>query len=107
MTKHHNPGIGHIQAALLMELILDLRGHPRLTSWEEQFALDMQRRLQEEGPGMVVSAKQRRVLLELRDKIGAELPDPDDELAEEPADNLDLERWDLAEPVSDPFPGLV
>jgi hypothetical protein len=94
VTTLHRPGIGPIEATLLMEWLLDLRGHPRLTHWEEQFCCDMQRRVRELGAGILVSPKQRAVLLELQDKVGAELPDdPDDQPEEEPADNLDLERW--------------
>ncbi|MBL6082108.1 hypothetical protein JMJ56_29455 [Belnapia sp. T18] len=64
-------GIGKAEAALLEELLLDLRGHPRLTRWEEQFVADIQSVLREHGPRTRLSDKQVAVLEKLREKVGA------------------------------------
>jgi hypothetical protein len=61
------PALQQREAALLPEILRNLRGHPALTSWEESFCASVTRQIAE---GFVLSAKQVTVLQAIRDKCG-------------------------------------
>jgi hypothetical protein len=66
---------GAKEAVLLKDRLLSLRGDPRLTRWEEQFVVSIQRSIEEHGPQARLSDKQIAVLLEVKAKTDASEPE--------------------------------
>lgn len=82
-------GIGKEEAVLLKDLLLSLRGDPRLTQWEEQFVVSLQRSVDEHGHKTRLSDKQVAVLKKLQDKTDAPEQEGQD-LEEADPDGSDL-----------------
>jgi hypothetical protein len=66
------------ETVLLAEILLDLRGHPSLSYWEEGFVASLMRQAAEQGKDFVPSRKQAAKLVELRDKVAGPAPPTDD-----------------------------
>lgn len=71
MERPRQWGIGAAEAARLDDILQDLRGHPRLSAWEELFIASLQRALAEHGPRAGLTDKQREILGELRRRLAA------------------------------------
>jgi hypothetical protein len=54
------------EALLLGEILMDLRGDPRLTAWEEAFVTSLYRQLEERGAKMDLSPRQHAALSQVR-----------------------------------------
>lgn len=65
-------GLLPAEVASLEVLLADLRGHPRLTAWEEGFCLSIQRSLATFAERAVFSSKQVAKLRQLKAKVEAD-----------------------------------